>query len=91
MQPRDTGSPTRDLPGDVLSFELEGEGKMCRMVLRPSGTEPKLKIYGLARSGPGIEAGALAAVRSQIDAVVDAVLADAHAQIEATMRPFFAA
>jgi phosphomannomutase len=91
MQPRHTGSPTRDLPGDVLSFELEGEaGRRCRLVLRPSGTEPKLKIYGLARSAPELERAALPAVAAQIDAVVEAVLADAHAQIEAMMRPFLA-
>jgi phosphomannomutase len=89
LQPRHTGSPTRDLPGDVLSLELEGEGgKKCRLVLRPSGTEPKLKIYGLARSAPGIEPAALPALVSQIDGVVEAVLADAHAQIEVMMRPW---
>jgi phosphomannomutase len=35
----DTGLP----PTDALAIELENG---CRLVLRPSGTEPKLKLYG---------------------------------------------
>lgn len=85
--PRSTGSPTRDLPGDVLSLELEGGGDRCRLVLRPSGTEPKLKVYGLARSAGGLSREALPGVVSHIDGVVEAVLRDAHAQILATMAP----
>lgn len=91
MQPRGTGSPTRDLPGDVLVLELASGEERCRLVLRPSGTEPKLKIYGMARSAPNVAAAALPAVQAHIDQVVDAVLQDALAQIRQAMLPFLEA
>jgi phosphomannomutase len=69
-----TGSPTRDLPGDVLGFELGAADRACRLVFRPSGTEPKLKLYALARAAPGADPDALA---PQVDALVEHVLADA--------------
>ncbi|MCA9690711.1 MAG: phospho-sugar mutase [Myxococcales bacterium] len=84
-RPRATGSATRDLPGDVLCFELAGPGQACRLVLRPSGTEPKLKVYALARSRPERTAGRLDEARATIDALVDHVLADAEAQVRAGM------
>ena len=37
---------------NVLSFDLEDE---TRLIIRPSGTEPKIKIYGMAK-GEGCEA-----------------------------------
>ncbi len=49
LQPRSTGSATRDLPGDVVCFEYAANEQRCRLVLRPSGTEPKVKIYALAQ------------------------------------------
>lgn len=91
MQPRGTGSPTRDLPGDVLVFELAQGTERCRLVLRPSGTEPKLKIYGMARSAPGVDRAALAGVQAHIDRTVDAVLGDALAQIRQAMLPYLEA
>lgn len=83
-----TGSVTRDLPGNVLVFELEAEGAAaCRLVVRPSGTEPKAKLYALARSTEPTPAARLAAVQAEIDGIVEAVLGDARARAEAIMKP----
>lgn len=88
-EPRHTGSPTRDLPGNVLVHELQmPEGGVFRLVLRPSGTEPKVKVYALVH-GPGdLDDRALARQREQIDRLADDVLADARAQAEAVMAPW---
>ncbi len=83
-----TGSVTRDLPGNVLVFELEAEGAAaCRLVVRPSGTEPKAKLYALARSTEPTPAERLADVQAEIDGIVEAVLGDARARAEAVMKP----
>ena len=88
--PPRTGSPTRDLPGNVLVYELrgdlEGEASACRLVVRPSGTEPKAKIYVLARSSAAdVGREGLPVVAARIDALVERVLADANAQAEVVM------
>lgn len=86
--PRDTGSPTRDLPGNVLVYALSGEAGSCRLVVRPSGTEPKAKLYVLARSEPtDDDPASLTAAQSRIDDLVAAVLGDAEAQARAVMEP----
>jgi phosphomannomutase len=87
-QGQQTGSPTRDLPADVLIWELEaGAGVGCRLVLRPSGTEPKVKVYALVR-GPGeLTMHALSRQRDAIDRLTDAVLDDARLRAEAVMAP----
>ena len=72
-----TGSVVRDLPGKVLSFELAAGELACRLVLRPSGTEPKLKLYALARGR--------AEDREAVDALVERVVADAEAQVRLAM------
>jgi phosphomannomutase len=90
-QPRDTGWRTRDLPGNVMVYELSGDGRGCRLVFRPSGTEPKIKVYALARGRAGIrEAEAAAREREAVDALIDAVLADAEAFAAAIMDPIVA-
>jgi len=100
-QPRGTGSATRDLPGNVLIYDLEdledlegeGEGERgsrrarCRLTVRPSGTEPKAKVYALAGSEGGLDDEGLATARAEIDGIVDAVLAEARARADAIMAP----
>lgn len=62
------GGNTGLIPSDVLEFQLEGEGKI---IVRPSGTEPKLKLYLSVRGGT--EAEALAALAA-LDAGARALL-----------------
>jgi len=91
LVPRGTGSRTRDLPGNVLIFELagelEGERARCRLTVRPSGTEPKAKVYALAGSDGGLSKEGLVAATRRIDGIVDAVLAEARALADAIMAP----
>lgn len=44
------------IPSDVLEFRLAGEAKL---IVRPSGTEPKLKMYLSVRGGTASEAQAM--------------------------------
>ncbi|PRQ03384.1 Phosphoglucomutase [Enhygromyxa salina] len=79
LTPRGTGWRTRDLNGNVLVYELSGEGRGCRLVFRPSGTEPKIKVYALAHGRAGLDdAGEAASEREAVDALVARVLADAE-------------
>lgn len=87
LEPRDTGSSTRDLPGNVLVFSLAKGDSACKLVLRPSGTEPKMKVYALARGEAGLQGAALDESVSKVDALVNAVLEDMRARVNAIMAP----
>jgi phosphomannomutase len=88
LHPEQTGWRVRDLPGDVVVYELAGEGRGCRLVFRPSGTEPKIKVYALAHGRAGIDdPSAAAAEREQVDAIVAQVLADAELFAGEVMAP----
>jgi phosphoglucomutase/phosphomannomutase len=86
-EPRDTGSPTRDLPGNVLVYDLRGDAGACRLVVRPSGTEPKAKLYVLARGEPCEDVAQRRASRAKIDDLVAGVLGDAEALARRVMEP----
>jgi len=88
LVPRDTGSATRDLTSNVLVFQLAADdGRACTLVVRPSGTEPKAKIYALASGAPGLSGAALDTEMERVDATVTAVLNDARARADAVMAP----
>ncbi len=62
------GGNTGLIPSDVLEFRLEGDAKV---IVRPSGTEPKLKLYLSVRAGG--EAQAEAALH-ELSAGADALI-----------------
>ncbi|TPV94636.1 MAG: phospho-sugar mutase [Myxococcales bacterium FL481] len=83
LVPRATGSATRDLPANVLALELEAGDVAVRLALRPSGTEPKLKVYVLARAEPSASADATRS--AQVDEVLERVITAAESMARETM------
>ena len=73
---RDLANGEAELPpSDVLVLELANGG---RVVLRPSGTEPKLKVYFEATTGPCDQGGLVEArrwARRQLGELRSAVVA----------------
>src|SRR5262249_28954518 len=63
---RETGK-TRGASGNVLVFHLK-EGGAERISIRPSGTEPKIKMYVQIRGEGGAAASATESARAATDA-----------------------
>jgi len=68
----------RDDPADGLpaTDAMEFSGESVHVVVRPSGTEPKLKCYLEARSTPAASAADLHAARAANNACLDGLWAD---------------
>jgi phosphomannomutase len=60
-------------PSDVLGFELEGAG---RILVRPSGTEPKIKFYVELVIEPAAIGPSLAAAAARADTELSSLVAD---------------
>ncbi len=69
-------TPLPEPSGDILIFQTEAPG--TRFAVRPSGTEPKIKLYLFARSDTdGVNDRAkLAEIKAQTSRRIDAIAAD---------------
>lgn len=66
----DLSLPEHGAIGDILRFTLD-DGS--RVMVRPSGTEPKVKVYIDATSTDGSPAQRVRAARARVDAIAEAV------------------
>jgi phosphomannomutase len=66
----DLALPEHGAVGDILRFTLD-EGS--RIMVRPSGTEPKVKVYIDATSADGPPAQRVRAARARVEALAEAV------------------
>lgn len=66
----DLALPEHGSIGDILRFTLD-DGS--RVMVRPSGTEPKVKVYIDATSSDGSPAQRVRAARARVDALAEAV------------------
>lgn len=77
-------SSTDEASRNVLSYELETEtGPNMRITVRPSGTEPKTKIYIEVPSGTGLEGTLEAADADALASVTDQALDEVVAKTNA--------
>ena len=84
----DGSGPTQPLPepsGDVLIFQTEAPG--TRFAIRPSGTEPKIKLYLFARSSTeGVtDRAQLAEIKKKTEATIDAIAGDLEKYMTAAL------
>jgi phosphoglucomutase/phosphomannomutase len=71
--------------GDILIFQTEAQG--TRFAVRPSGTEPKIKLYLFARSDTsGVsDRSALAEIKAKTARQLDAIANDIEQFIKETL------
>ena len=79
---------TKPLPtpsGDVLIFQTDAPG--TRFAIRPSGTEPKIKLYLFARSSTdGVtDRAKLAEIKKKTEATIDAIAGDLEKYMTAAL------
>ena len=82
-------TPLPEPSGDILIFQTEAPG--TRFAVRPSGTEPKIKLYLFARSATDSlpdksDRAALAKIKAKTNAQIDAIAADIEAFMAGTLE-----
>jgi phosphoglucomutase len=90
IRPVGTGGPSRPLPrpsGDLLIFQTEAPG--VRFAVRPSGTEPKIKLYLFARTPTvGVtDRARLAAIKAETNQRLDRMSQDIEQYIREAVGP----
>ncbi len=79
--------PLPEPSGDIVIFQTEHPG--TRFAVRPSGTEPKIKLYLFARTSTGggvTDRVKLAAIKKQTAGRLDAIAADIEQFIKDVLR-----
>ncbi len=80
-----TTTPLPEPSGDILIFQTEAAG--TRFAVRPSGTEPKIKLYLFARTDTSgvTDRSKLAEIKAQTSGRLDAIAADIEQFIQQTL------